>query len=149
MALYGYRRPKSSNNQMSWTGVSRNLDVSNLLNREDQCTRYLSNLKWKFLQIFLVRITIALWLCGGGGGGGALEHQRSIYFVSLLGFSNNCKIQQSGRKITNMGSPLSDQLLHRIRKIRHFHIIPYLLKANRKIHLRADSMQYILGKLTK
>ena len=44
---------------MSWTGVLRNLETSNLLNRGDQCTRYLLKLKRKCPQIFQVCITIA------------------------------------------------------------------------------------------
>ena len=52
MALYDYRRPKSSNNQMSWKGVLRNLDMPNLLNREDQCTGYIFKVEMEMPAIF-------------------------------------------------------------------------------------------------
>ena len=63
MALYDYRWPKTSNNQISWSGILRNLNTSNLLIHEDQNTKYLLELKWEFPQFFPVCITIAPWLC--------------------------------------------------------------------------------------
>ena len=49
--------------------------------------------------------TVVLQWCDSGKEASFAQTSYSIYFVALLGFSKNCKIQQSG---INMGSTLSD-----------------------------------------